>query len=77
MGWQESCGKALQSAALGLTQRWYPSVKATHTLGFESTDFGHVARYKVIPLKASSKREPSSLLEMAEHEKARQNVNAA
>ena len=42
----------------------YPSVKATHgtkvylgkamrTLGFESTDCGHVAHYKVIPLKAA------------------------
>ena len=42
----------------------YPSVKVTHgtkvylgkamhTLGFESTDCGHVAHYKVIPLKAA------------------------
>ena len=42
----------------------YPSVKATHgtkvylgkamrALGFESTDCGHVAHYKVIPLKAA------------------------
>ena len=51
--------------------------KAMHALGFESTDCGHVAHYKVIPLKASSKREPSSMLEMAEHEKARQNVKVA
>ena len=27
--------------------------KAMHTLGFESTDCGHVAHYKVIPLKAA------------------------
>jgi hypothetical protein len=42
----------------------YPSVKSTHNtkiylgramkaLGFESTDCGHVARYKVIPLQAA------------------------
>ena len=42
----------------------YPSVKSTHStkiylgramkaLGFESTDCGHVARYKVIPLQAA------------------------
>ena len=37
----------------------------------------NVAHYKVIPLKASSKREPSSMLEMAEHEKARQNGKVA
>ena len=78
-----NCERLLQ-----IITKEYPSVKATHgtkvylgkamrTLGFESTDCGHVAHYKVIPLKASSKREPSSLLEMAEHEKARQNVNAA
>ena len=73
---------------LEIITKEYPTVKATHgtkvylgkamhTLGFESTDCGHVAHYKVIPLKASSKREPSSMLEMAEHEKARQNVKVA
>ena len=57
---------------LEIITKEYPSVKATHgtkvylgkamhTLGFESTDCGHVAHYKVIPLK----------------EKSRQNVKAA
>ena len=42
----------------------FPTVKATHStkvyqgramkaLGFESTDCGHVAHYKVIPLRAA------------------------
>ena len=49
---------------LEIITKEYPSVKATHgtkvylgkamrTLGFESTDCGHVAHYKVIPLKAA------------------------
>ena len=49
---------------LEIITKEYPSVKATHgtkvylgkamrTLGFESTDCGHVAYYKVIPLKAA------------------------
>ena len=57
---------------LEIITKEYPSVKATHgtkvylgkamhSLGFESTDCGHVAHYKVIPLK----------------EKSRQNVKAA
>ena len=54
-----NCEKLLQ-----IITREYPSVKATHgtkvylgkamhSLGFESTDCGHVAHYKVIPLKAA------------------------
>ena len=49
---------------LEIITKEYPSVKATHgtkvylgkamhTLGFESTDCGHVAHYKVIPLNAA------------------------
>ena len=49
---------------LEIITKEYPSVKATHgtkvylgkamhSLGFESTDCGHVAHYKVIPLKAA------------------------
>ena len=49
---------------LEIITKEYPSVKATHgtkvylgkamhTLGFESTDCGHVAHYKVIPFKAA------------------------
>ena len=49
---------------LEIITKEYPTVKATHgtkvylgkamhTLGFESTDCGHVAHYKVIPLKAA------------------------
>ena len=54
-----NCEKLLQ-----IITREYPSIKATHgtkvylgkamrSLGFESTDCGHVAHYKVIPLKAA------------------------
>ena len=49
---------------LEIIMKAYPSVKSTHStkiylgramkaLGFESTDCGHVAHYKVIPLKAA------------------------
>ena len=54
-----NCERLLQ-----IITKEYPSVKATHgtkvylgkamrALGFESTDCGHVAHYKVIPLKAA------------------------
>ena len=54
-----NCERRLQ-----IITKEYPSVKATHgtkvylgkamrALGFESTDCGHVAHYKVIPLKAA------------------------
>ena len=54
-----NCERLLQ-----IITKEYPSVKATHgtkvylgkamrMLGFESTDCGHVAHYKVIPLKAA------------------------
>ena len=49
---------------LEVISRRYPSVKSTHStrvylgramkaLGFESTDCGHVAHYKVVPIKAA------------------------
>ena len=52
------------SALLQIISRAYPSVKPTHgtkvylgkamkALGFESTDCGHVAHYKVVPLHAA------------------------
>ena len=54
-----NCERLLQ-----IITKEYPSIKATHgtkvylgkamrALGFESTDCGHVAHYKVIPLKAA------------------------
>ncbi len=51
-------------ALLQVIMRAYPSIKATHgtkvylgramkALGFDSTDCGHVAHYKVVPLKTA------------------------
>ena len=60
---QNHVGKLFERL-LEVISRRYPSVKSTHStrvylgramkaLGFESTDCGHVAHYKVVPIKAA------------------------